>query len=131
VGVVRMKKILVVDDDHNILEVIEGYLNEHEDFQTKTCDSAIKAVEVLKQEEFDLVITDVIMPDMNGLELTEYIYQNFPQIKILACSGGGVAGRVVAGLALDQALEEGATNAILKPFSEEELMTKVRNLLEE
>ncbi len=124
-----MKKILVVDDDVDIGEIIQDYLKEVSGYEVIYENSATNAIEQLKNNPFDLVITDVLMPDMNGIELTEYIFQNYPQTKVLACSGGGASGKLVAGMALDQALQEGADNAIMKPFTEQELKTKVANLL--
>lgn len=124
-----MKNILVVDDDRDIGEIIQEYLSENPDYEVAFDDCAQKAIERLKGQAFDLVITDMLMPDMNGIELTEYIFQNYPNTKVLACSGGGTSGKLVAGMALDQALQEGADNAIMKPFTEEELIAKVSNLI--
>ena len=124
-----MKKILIVDDDSDILEVIEVYLSSNPNYEIETCTSGEKAKELLVQNEYDLLITDMIMPDTNGIELTEFTFKNCEKTKVLACSGGGDSGKLVAGLALDQAMTEGAHNAILKPFTEEELITKVKNLI--
>ena len=67
---------------------------------------------------------------LNGLELISKIREVCTNQKILAFSGGGEAGSaVVAGLALDQALNEGACSAITKPFTEEQLIEKVRLIL--
>lgn len=128
-----MKQILIVDDESDVGETIQGIIESYSendgDYQSKFVTSAKQAQDLLKTEKFDLVITDLLMPDTNGIELTDFIHRNHPHIKILACSGGGKSGPLVAGMALDQALEEGADNAILKPFSPEELMTKIANLL--
>lgn len=123
-----MKSILVVDDDETIGEIICEYLGE-EGYDLTYESSSELALEKLTKQNFDLVITDLMMPGLNGLELTEHIFKNFPQTKVLACSGGGQSGKLVAGMALDQALQEGASNAIMKPFSAEELKIKVANLL--
>lgn len=122
------KSILVVDDDTDIGEIICEYLKE-DGYQMTFEPSSTKAIDLLKTQTFDLIITDVLMPEVNGIELTEFVFNNYPQTKVLACSGGGASGKLVAGMALDQALEEGANNALMKPFTEEELKTKVANLL--
>lgn len=124
-----MKNILVVDDDENIGEVILGYLTEGSQYNVTYASSASLAIKMLEETHFDLVITDMLMPEVNGIELTEIIFNRFPKTKVLACSGGGNSGKLVAGMVLDQALEEGADNALMKPFTEEELRTKVRNLI--
>ena len=124
-----MKKILIVDDEQEVASLIKETLDEEEGYETKMTFSSTQAKEILKEDHFDLVITDMIMPEMNGIELTEHIFSNYPKTKVLACSGGGDSGKLVAGMALDQALEEGADNALLKPFTPEELMAKVKNLI--
>ena len=124
-----MKKVLVVDDEKEVAEFILEVLLEEKEFEATAVYSAHEAIKMLVANEFHLVITDVIMPEINGLELTEHIFNNYPDIKVLACSGGGESGKLVAGMALDQALEEGADNALLKPFSSEELLMKVRRLI--
>ena len=124
-----MKTILVVDDDKDIGEIITEYLSAHDEYEVTYVENALAAMNLLKRESFNLVITDMLMPDINGIELTEHIFTNYPKTKVLACSGGGSSGRLVAGMALDQALQEGADNALMKPFTEEELKAKVSNLL--
>ncbi|MCF8059563.1 MAG: response regulator [Bacteriovoracaceae bacterium] len=121
-----MKKILVVDDDKDIGEIISEFLSEYD---VTYIGEAKEAIKILETVTFDLVITDLLMPDINGIELTEHIFNNYPKTRVLACSGGGSSGKLVAGMALDQALQEGADNAIMKPFTEEELKAKVSNLL--
>jgi CheY-like chemotaxis protein len=123
-----MKKILIVDDEQEVAELIEETLNQEDDFEAKAIFSSLEAIKLLEDNQYDLVITDVIMPDLNGIELTEHIFKHYPKTKVLACSGGGDSGKLVAGMALDQALNEGADNALLKPFTSEELIVKVKNL---
>ncbi len=124
-----MKHILVVDDEKDVAETINVIIESSSDYQSTYVTSAREAQDLLKEKTFDLVITDLLMPDINGIELTDYIFNNYPETKVLACSGGGTSGPLVAGMALDQALEEGASNALLKPFTPEELMAKIDNLI--
>jgi len=122
------KQILIVDDDPDIIDVIEGYL-EAVPCHIHKAISGQSAIETLAKNSIDLLITDVIMPDMNGIMLCEYTHKHFPNIKILACSGGGNSGKLVASMALDEILDHGAHKAIMKPFSEEEFLRKVHALL--
>lgn len=124
-----MKKVLIVDDDANIGEIIMEYLKEVDNIETSFTPFSSKAITLLQEKHYDLLITDILMPEVNGIELTEFVFKNLPSTKVLACSGGGDSGSLVAGMALDQALEEGAHNALMKPFDKEELLTKVRDLL--
>lgn len=125
-----MKEILVVDDDKDIGEIIIEYLSQTNKYNLTFTASGEDALELLRNRHFDLLITDLLIPDLNGIELTEFAYENLPKMKVLACSGGGNSGAFVAGMALDQALDEGAHSAIMKPFSEEELLSKVKSLLD-
>ncbi|PIP95937.1 MAG: response regulator [Bdellovibrio sp. CG12_big_fil_rev_8_21_14_0_65_39_13] len=122
------KQILIVDDDPNIVDVLEGYL-EDIPCHIHKANNGKSAIETLAQNSIDLLITDVIMPDMNGIMLCEYTRKHFPQIKILACSGGGSSGKLVASMALDEILDHGAHKALMKPFTEEEFLRKVHILL--
>ncbi len=124
-----MKQILVVDDERDVAETIHDIIDTYGDYHSEFVTDAESALEKIKNKKYDLIITDLIMPGMNGIELIDFIFKNHPEIKVLACSGGGQSGPLVAGIALDQALEEGADNAILKPFSPEELMAKIANLI--
>lgn len=124
-----MKKILVVDDDSNILEVFKDYLDPIPAYQVETAKWASDAEELLMKNHYDLLITDMLMPEINGLELTEFTKKHCPQTKVLACSGGGDSGLLVADLALGQALNEGAETGLEKPFTREELLAKVKHLI--
>jgi len=126
-----MKNILVVDDDKNVLEVIQLTLEQNINYQITTLSNPKLALAKFKENPFDLLITDMIMPELNGIELTELVIREFPKTKVLAISGGGESGKLVASLALDQAMKNGAANGIFKPFQEEELLAKVKNLLKE
>lgn len=124
-----MKKVLVVDDQQDVLDTIEVYLEERNDLEVTSIDDSVKALEIIKNQHFDLLITDILMPEINGIELIDKVRGIKPSLKIIACSGGGDSGSIVAGLALDQALNEGAGVALLKPFTQEELLARIEMLL--
>ncbi|GAB4014037.1 MAG: hypothetical protein Fur0010_11600 [Bdellovibrio sp.] len=121
------KRILLVDDDPNILEVLAGYLSGLE-FKVHKASNGEEALHFLQKEKIDILVTDVIMPIMNGIELTKIVNKEYPSIKVLACSGGGESGKLVASLALDQMLTQGANRALMKPFTEEEFVQKILSL---
>ena len=78
---------------------------------------------MLKKDEFDIVLSDVIMPGMDGLRLLEFIHSLSSQLPVLFMSAPGSINR-------SQALEQDATDLILKPFDPEELLSKLKLLLE-
>lgn len=129
-----MKKVLVVDDDQNFYEVLEEFFGEMEGFDVLKATGGREALDILQEHQVELVVTDIVMPGMDGVDLIGQIIATYPGAKILACSGGGTHGfakDTVTSVALEQALERGALCSLAKPFSGEEFKEKVREILEE
>ena len=119
------KKILLVDDEEAIRKMVRAVLgSEFYDFgeAVNGLDAQIK----LEKEKFDLIITDVIMPDCDGIELVMAIRRKLPDAKVIVVSGGG---RVRAGHCLDLAGKLGAVRVFEKPFDTAALRTAVKELL--
>lgn len=123
-----MAKILVVDDNEDVREAIEDYL-ELDSHETVSVESGEAALVEFVKAEFDLIITDVLMSGMTGIELTEKILEQKPAQKILVCSGGDIGGPEMAYLALEQASKEGAVSTIMKPFKRTDFIEKINNLI--
>lgn len=81
----EIKKILVVDDSSIILMQVKNLFKSHY-YNLQTVNSAMKALEMLRKEEFDLVITDVNMPEMNGIELCLKVRKEFEGLKVIIMS---------------------------------------------
>jgi CheY-like chemotaxis protein len=120
-----MKRILLVDDDdlsrgavHKMLER-SGYIV----FSTGTGQEALAQY---RREPPDLVITDLIMPDVDGLEIIQELRRGNPTVRILAISGGG---RVDAEEYLSVARKFGAAEVLSKPFTGQELKQAVESAL--
>ncbi len=116
----RMKplSILVADDEESIRELIEHWLRAAK--HTARCVSnATEALDLLRMRTFDLVITDVLMPDGDGLDLITALRKAQPAARILAISGGG---RYMEGNdCLKMARGLGAHAVVMKPFNWEQL----------
>ena len=110
-GVV-MARILVVDDEEGIRTLIRNMLVREGHQVTTACDG-VEALRVVDSQAVDLVITDLIMPEMEGVEMISELRRRFPAIKIIAMSGGGMGGAVDY-LRLAKAL--GAGQTLAKPF---------------
>jgi DNA-binding response OmpR family regulator len=119
------KRILVVDDDDNILG-LERMILEQKGFDVTTAGGGEEALECLAKAAFDLVLLDVMMPDMDGFTLCRRIkedarHSNVPVI-FLTAKGGGEA--------LAEGFESGAVMYINKPFTANKLLTIVHTMLE-
>mgnify|MGYP001486876547 FL=1 len=116
-----MARILVVDDEEGIRTLIRNMLVREGHQVTTACDG-VEALRVVDSQAVDLVITDLIMPEMEGVEMISELRRRFPAIKIIAMSGGGMGGAVDY-LRLAKAL--GAGQTLAKPFTREVLLKMV------
>jgi CheY-like chemotaxis protein len=111
-------KILIAEDEKEIANGIKTLLeqNGHQVFLTS---NGYEALESAKQYQPDVLITDIIMPEMDGIELIIKIRKQSPEIKIIAISGGG---RISAEEHLESAHNLGAMVTLKKPFSFNQLL---------
>ena len=80
-----MKKILIIDDNNDILDIFNQLLVD-DGFNVSTTKSGIKGIELFRKERFDLVITDIHMPGISGLDVAENIRNNFIKVPIILMS---------------------------------------------
>lgn len=118
--------ILVVDDDTAIREVMRITLN-LEGYRTLTVDNGADAFRLLAEEPVQLMISDVIMPETDGVELMRDVRKRYPEVKIIGMSGGG--SHITAALCLRLAGQLGASAILSKPFTREELLATVAKAL--
>ena len=119
------KRILVVDDDENILS-LERTILEQKGFAVTTADGGAEALKILGEQDFDLVLLDVMMPEIDGFTVCRRIKEE-PRTKeipviFLTAKGGGEA--------LAEGFESGAIMYINKPFTANKLLTIVNTMLE-
>lgn len=118
-----MPRILVVDDDSVILELIDEILKSH-GYEVVTALSGNSGIEELEKDFFDLVLTDLVMPDITGMDILAYITQNLPDTKCIILTGYGTISSSV------DAMKRGAFDYISKPMSSSELLVVVEKALE-
>jgi len=116
--------ILVVDDEPVLLRLASMVLTT-QGYKVVTAESATDAISILEQQPVDLMITDIIMPDMNGYELAATVKEKYPGIKIQIASG--YADNRSIGI-VDKALQR---TLLTKPYDIETLLTRVRQLLDQ
>lgn len=115
------RKILVIDDEQDICDLTKLLLERcgHE----VVCETDSRsALRVLDTQMFDIVITDMLMPDRDGLEVMADVRRNHPAVRIIASSGGG---RVSSNSYLQIARKSGAHALLPKPFTHKELIASI------
>ncbi len=117
--------ILVVDDEEQMRSIIRQLL-ENAGYSVMEAPDGKVALWLFKEMPADLIITDIIMPEKEGLETIMELKRDFPKVKIIAISGGGQGS---PGQYLSIAKKMGADHTLTKPFEKEELLKAVKNLL--
>jgi two-component system NtrC family response regulator len=117
-----METLLVVDDERNYLLVLRELLVE-EGYEVLTAQSVQGALEILAETDPDLVLTDMKMPGLSGLELLERVKQNDPQMPVIMMTAFGTVEKAV------EAMRKGAYDYITKPFDNEILKKTVATAL--
>jgi DNA-binding NtrC family response regulator len=113
--------LLCVDHEQTLTEVISDYLNEQE-YETFTASSAEEALDVLSKHHIDLVMTTVVMPRMDGLELTQIIKKNYDSHVIIYTGYKAICS-------YEKAISLGAIDFFYTPFKFEDLLKSVRKIL--
>ena len=121
----KQYRILIVDDDDATREIL-GDLLEIEGYLVSNVSDGITGLELHREKPFDLVITDIIMPNKEGLETIRELRDIYPQVKIIAISGGG---RIAPQNYLVMAEKLGADITFDKPINKEKIIDAVWQLL--
>jgi len=117
-----MTHILVIDDEASVRTLIRQILEE-EDYQVDEATDGEEGLARLQSTPIDLVITDIFMPHKEGIETILTLRRQFPNVKIVAVSGGGRQSRLAPPLSEAQLF--GAHHVLAKPFTPEELLAVV------
>ena len=120
-----MPQILVIDDELPVRMLLRQIL-EGEGYEVREANDGEEGMHALYEAPADLVITDIFMPNQEGIETIRIVRQQFPQIKLLAISGGGVRKMMDV---LPAAKQFGAHLTLMKPFTPGELLNAVTAVL--
>jgi CheY-like chemotaxis protein len=130
-----MQNILVIDDEPDVRDAVKRVL-ERAGYSVRTADNAMDALAELERVATDVVITDIIMPKINGVQAIESIRKAFPSVRIIAISGGGNFGistyqptAITTTAYLASAEVAGAHLALTKPFESGDLIEAVEKVL--
>jgi CheY-like chemotaxis protein len=130
-----MQNILIVDDEPDVRDALKRVLD-LAGYSVRTAANAMDALAELERAPVDVVITDIIMPKINGVQAIESICKAFPTIRIIAISGGGSFGitayqpmAITTTAYLVAAQNAGAQLVLAKPFESVELIQAVEQVL--
>ncbi|MFO7598523.1 MAG: response regulator [Candidatus Desulfacyla sp.] len=121
-----MARILVIDDEPSVRELLYAMLID-EGYEVVEAADGKAGMRLFRESPVDLVITDLIMPEKEGIETIMDLRRNFPDVKIIAMSGGGI---IQAEDYLGMAQGVGAHRVFEKPFGVSDMLKAVRELLD-
>ncbi len=114
------KRILIVDDDATLLQMLSEQLRLHEEFTTTSAESADQALKIVGTDYFDVIILDVGLPDMDGRELCRLMRRNGVKAPIIMLTGAASDADTILGL------DAGANDYVVKPFKLSVLLARLR-----
>ncbi len=117
------EKILIVDDEIDMLELLELIITDRTDYAVVTTNTPLEVPELLKKDSFDLLITDLRMPDIDGIELIEMVKQIDDQIPFIIITAYGTIESAV------EAMRKGAFDYITKPFRQEQILLTIEKVM--
>ena len=115
-------KILIVDDEPRMCDSLKFILS-HQGYETHTSNSGTKAIEHLSKDHFDLVLLDMVMPDLSGNSVMDYVHGRTPDTPVIVITGYGSLDSAV------EAMRGGAFDYVRKPLDFDELLTSVGNAI--
>ena len=118
-----MAKILLVDDDRTTLQSLSHTLS-GEGYLVEEAQDGAQAVRLIDEERFDLVLTDIRMPKIDGFGVLDHVRSSAPDTPLIMMTGDPTVARI-------DALSRGATDCLLKPLELEQLMRRVEEVLSE
>lgn len=116
-------RILIVDDEKLTRQTLEAQLQD-EGFEVWTAENGFSALEILEGRDVDVIVTDLRMPSMDGLEFQRRVRERWPNTAVVFMTAFGTVATAVA------AMREGAADYLTKPLSSDELMIRIRRLVE-
>lgn len=119
-----MKKILIIDDEPEMLQSLRKILSQRNDFDISLMQNAAEALKHVTEQKYDLILTDLNMGEVSGIDLLRAALGKFPDTKVCVISGYGTIEASV------EAMQEGATDFIEKPFTSKKLYDCIDSIFE-
>jgi DNA-binding NtrC family response regulator len=117
------EKILIVDDELDMLELLELIITDRTSYQVVTASNPLEVPELLEAGGFDLLISDLRMPQMDGMELLDRARKIDPQLPYIILTAYGTVESAI------EAMRKGALDYITKPFRQEQILLTIEKAL--
>jgi len=118
------ERILVIDDEPNMLRLLKTVITDKTDYEVATTNNSLEVPKLLQDEHFDLVITDLKMPLVDGMDVIEITKRTDPNIPIIIITAYGTIETA------EEAVQKGAYDFITKPFRRETILITIKRALE-
>ena len=119
----NLANILVIDDDETMRDWCQQILSQAGN-KVETAEDGLKGLDILKKESFDLIILDLKMPGLSGMEVLQKVNEEYPETAVVIITGEATVESAVEGM------KTGAYDFIPKPFTPESFLTAVKQALE-
>ena len=119
-----MKTVLVTEDDKKMRDGLVEILTE-EGYQVDSAENGLQGLEKIREKDYDVVLTDLIMPVMGGMDVLKEIKRSRPKTNVVIITAYGTIDNAV------EAIKSGASDYITKPFKIDEVQTKIRKIIAE
>jgi DNA-binding NtrC family response regulator len=117
-------KILIVDDEVDLLELLELILAEKTHYQILTTNNPLEVSALLKEQPIDLLITDLRMPAMGGIELIREVKKSYPDMPVIVITAYG------SSQSAEESIAAGAYDYITKPFRKDQIIITINRAME-
>lgn len=105
-----MKKIAIIDDEQDILDTLQRFLKRSEKFEIETFSNPTNALHRIENGEFDLILLDIMMPNVNGMDVLKQVKQSNPNVKVIMMTAYSTIDKVI------ESNKTGAEDYVTKPF---------------
>lgn len=121
-------KILIIDDDLAFLDSMKRMLRKHRNtYEVSTSNRPKRAKRIIQDQNIEILVTDIYMPDIDGMQLIKELHKIHPELRIIAISGGSAR---YSNSFLEMTKFLGAGCTLAKPFSEDELLAALQTVNE-
>ena len=118
------ERILIIDDEVDMLMLLRMIIKDNTDYEVETTNSPSEGIKLLRNEQFDLVVTDLKMPGMDGMELFDEFKEIKPDVPVIIITAYGSVETA------EEALKKGVAEFITKPFRKDSILFTIKRILE-